>query len=36
MYQEIAVWAAGASCLKPRDDIDGSWVSIVGSPWSKR
>lgn len=36
MYQEISVWAAGADCLQPRDEVDGSWVSMVGGPWSKR
>ncbi len=36
MYQEISVWASGADCLQLRDEVDGSWFSMVGSPWSKR
>ncbi len=35
MYQEISVWAAGADCLQLRDEVDGSWVSLVGGLWSK-
>ena len=36
MYQEIFVWAAGADCLQPRGELDGSWASMVGGLWSKR
>ena len=36
MYQETFVWVAGADCLQPRDEVNGSWFSMVGGLWSKR